>query len=63
MLSLAESNGLKSRDVHDARHAATALDAGASSVFTYNPDDWKRFEAEGLMIAGPPSILEKLGRA
>lgn len=62
MLSLAKGNGLTSRDVHDARHAATALEAGAASVFTYNLNDWKRFEADGLLIAGPPSIMQKLGR-
>lgn len=62
MLSLLEANELRARKVHDARHAATALGAGVRSVYTYDPDDWKRFEAHGLMIAGPPSIMQKLGR-
>ena len=62
MLNLARRNDLLSRDIHDARHAATALDSGASAVFTYNPSDWVRFEPDGLQIIGPPSILRKLGR-
>lgn len=34
MLELAASHQLRARHVHDARHAATALVAGVTSVFT-----------------------------
>lgn len=60
MLSLAAENVLRARNIHDARHAATALGAGVRSVYTYDPADWRRFEAEGLLITGPPSVLKKL---
>lgn len=63
MLSLAERKSLRARDVHDARHAATALGAGVRSVYTYDPEDWRRFETEGLVIAGPPSLMGKLARS
>jgi len=49
MLQLAEEYGLTARRIHDARHAAIALTADVTQVYT--------FEAEGLSIAGPESIL------
>lgn len=57
MLDLAKRYALTGRRVHDARHAATALEAGVRSVFTYDIDDWRVFEPEGIVLAGPPSVL------
>ena len=57
MLDLAKRCALTGRRVHDARHAATALEAGVRSAFTYDIDDWRVFEREGIVIAGPPSVL------
>jgi len=57
MLELAEKNCLTARRIHDARHAATALIAGVSRVYTYDVDDWKMFLPDGLTIAGPDSAL------
>lgn len=54
MLELAELHQLRARRVHDARHAAAALIAGVTSVFTYDAGDWSAFERDGLSIAGPP---------
>lgn len=58
-LELAAAHGLRARRIHDARHAAAALDAGVHSVYTYDVDDWRAFEVDGLQIAGPSSTLEK----
>lgn len=60
MLELAAKYGLRARRVHDARHAAAALTAGITAVYTYDLDDWKVFDAEGLKIAGPPSVTSQL---
>jgi len=62
-LELATAHQLRARRIHDARHAATALVAGISLVFTYDVEDWKVFEGDGLRIAGPASTLARLGRA
>ena len=62
MLELAESHQLRARRVHDARHAAAALVAGITSVFTYDSGDWSAFESDGLRITGPSSVLASLGR-
>lgn len=62
MLMLASVNGLRSKNVHDARHAASALGGGATSVFTYDPEDWQAFESAGLSILGPAATLKRLGR-
>jgi len=59
-LRLAESHTLTARRIHDARHAATALSRGVSLVYTYDPDDWRDFTADGIVIAGPPSTLARL---
>lgn len=59
-LELAAAHNLTARRVHDARHAAAALLAGVHSVYTYNVEDWKVFEAEGLQIAGPTSVLMRI---
>jgi predicted nucleic acid-binding protein len=63
MVELAVSHQLRARRVHDARHAAAAIVAGITSVYTYDSDDWKSFERDGLSIAGPISTLARLGRA
>ena len=57
MLDLAKRYALTGRRAHDARHAATALEAGVRSVLTYDTDDWRVFQPEGIVIAGPPSVL------
>jgi len=57
MLEPAERHRLTARRIHDARHAATALVAGVRQVFTYDRDDWQFFVPDGLVIAGPPSVL------
>jgi predicted nucleic acid-binding protein len=57
MLDFAKRYALTGRRVHDARHAATALASGVRSVLTYDTDDWRVFEPEGIVIAGPPSVL------
>jgi predicted nucleic acid-binding protein len=56
-LALAGKHRLTARRVHDARHAATALVNGITSVYTYDMDDWRIFEADGLHITGPPTTL------
>ena len=61
-LELAAAHGLTARRVHDARHAAVALLNGIRSVHTYDASDWQAFESDGLTIAGPPSVLQLLGR-
>ena len=62
-LTLAARHKLTARRVHDARHAAEALLAGAQWVYTYDWQDWQAFERDGLKIAGPPSTLFRLGRS
>jgi predicted nucleic acid-binding protein len=62
MLELAAKHQLRARRVHDARHAAAALLAGITSVFTYDAEDWESFEEDGLSIDGPAATLARLGR-
>lgn len=59
MLELSKKYKLTARRVHDARHAAIALENGIKQVYTYDVDDWKVFEPEGLSISGPASSLKK----
>jgi predicted nucleic acid-binding protein len=63
MLELAAAHQLRARRVHDARHAAAAIVAGITSVFTYDAEDWESFEGDGLSITGPASTLARLGRS
>lgn len=63
MLELAAKYQLRARRVHDARHAAAAIVAGVTSVFTYDVEDWESFESDGLKIAGPTTTLALLGRS
>ncbi len=58
MLELAAIHNLTARRVHDARHAATALVVGISKVYTYDIEDWKAFQTNGITISGPPSVLK-----
>lgn len=62
MLEMSEAYKLTARRVHDARHAATALINDVTSIYTYDTDDWKIFEPEGLSIEGPSSILHKVNK-
>ena len=57
-LDLAARHGLRARRIHDARHAAAALVAGITAVYTYDPDDWRLFEGEGLRMVEPASIRQ-----
>ncbi|HEY3411542.1 MAG TPA: type II toxin-antitoxin system VapC family toxin [Armatimonadota bacterium] len=57
MLQLSSEHGLTVRRAHDARHAATALCDGVSSVMTYDSHDWAAFATDGISIVGPPSVL------
>lgn len=62
-LRLAETHNLTARRIHDARHAATALHDSVTCVYTYDPDDWRDFLADGIVIVGPPSTLTSLALA
>ena len=59
-LKLAAAHNLTARRIHDARHAATALESGVMAVYTYDVDDWKVFEMDGIRIAGPESSIKLL---
>ncbi len=60
MLELAEKHGLTARRIHDARHAAIALTAGVTQIYTYDIRDWKHFSSDGLVISGPASMVSQL---
>jgi predicted nucleic acid-binding protein len=60
-LHWADLLGLTARRIHDARHAATALQYGIARVYTYDLQDWVGFVPYGLVIAGPPSTLARIG--
>ena len=62
-LRLAAAHGLTARRVHDARHAAAAILAGVAAIHTYDVDDWKVFESDGLRIVGPPTTLARLSQS
>lgn len=57
MLNLVAKHALTARRVHDARHAATALAAGVTKVYTYDLGDWQAFTNDGIEILGPPSMI------
>ena len=61
MLEIAMNHNLTARQIHDARHAATALAAGVSRVYTYDVEDWQLFTPDGITIVGPSSVLENNG--
>ncbi len=56
-MEIASAHNLTARRIHDARHAAAALAAGVTTVYTYDVDDWKLFASEGLTLVGPASSL------
>ncbi len=60
MLELAEKHGLTARRIHDARHAAIALTAGVTQIYTYDIGDWKHFSSDGLVISGSASMVSQL---
>ena len=55
MLELAANYRLTARRIHDARHAATALVAGVRQVYTYDVDDWRVFQPDGIVVIDPKS--------
>ena len=59
MLDLVATHRLTARRTHDARHAATALIAGVTQVYTYDIADWRVFQSDGLRVVGPPSVLSE----
>lgn len=61
-LTLAAKHQLTARRVHDAQHAATALVAGITLVYTYDVADWQVFEAAGLHIVGPPTTVARIAQ-
>lgn len=61
-LTLAAKYQLTARRVHDARHAATALVAGITAVYTYDIEDWQVFEADGLYIVGLPTTMARIAQ-
>ena len=60
MLELAETHRLTARRVHDARHAATALCAGVTQVYTYDIADWTTFRTEGISVISPASLMAEI---
>ena len=62
-MELASLHNLTARRIHDARHAAAALAAGVTTVYTYDVDDWKLFASHGLTIVGPASSLRRISGA
>ncbi len=59
-LQLATRHTLTARRIHDARHAATALSHKVEHVFTYDPEDWRVFTSDGIIIDGPATTLARL---
>ena len=57
MLDVVVEHELTARRVHDARHAATALVAGVTRVYTYDVTDWRVFASNGLTVTGPEFVL------
>ena len=60
---MASAHGLTGRRIHDAWHTAAALNAEVRFAYTYDIEDWRVFEKDGLQIAGPPSTLALLNGA
>jgi cell division septal protein FtsQ len=54
-LEPAASHHLTARRIHDARHAVTALMAGVRQVYTYDVNDWRIFQDDGIVVTGPES--------
>jgi predicted nucleic acid-binding protein len=59
-LELASRHRLTARRIHDARHAAAALVREITLVYTYDMDDWRCFEVDGLRIVGPPTTMARI---
>jgi hypothetical protein len=56
-LALAATHQLTGRRIQGARHAAAALVADITAIYTYDVDDWRVFTDDGLHIVGPPSTM------
>ena len=56
-LELAEKHSLKARRIHDARHAAAAICAGIRKVYSYDLEDWRCFETDGLQTTPPQAVV------
>jgi hypothetical protein len=61
-LALAATHQLTGRRIQGARHAAAALVADITAIYTYDVDDWRVFTDDGLHIVGPPSTMAQLVR-
>ena len=59
-VEMAAAHNLTARRIHDARHAAAAIVAGVTRVYTYDVEDWKAFQNDDLAIVGPVSALVRL---
>jgi predicted nucleic acid-binding protein len=57
--ALITAHRLTARRTHDARHAAMALIAGVTQVYTYDVADWRIFQTDGMRVVGPPSVLSQ----
>lgn len=56
-MRIAAKLNLTARRIHDARHAATAIQTGIEYVCTYDETDWSRFEPEGIAVVKPSDMV------
>lgn len=53
---LVERHHVQGVAVHDARLAAIVLTSKQGGVLTLNPDDFRRYEADGLAVLTPSLV-------